>query len=58
MTRDGFAEAWRLAAERAIAFRSGIGERLQRPEADYGRMVKAFDAPTPASGTPVAEVVA
>ena len=45
------------AAEAAIAFRQGIGERVQRPEVGYGDAVERFDAPTPDSGLPSDAVI-
>lgn len=38
------------AAEHALAFRRGIGERLQHPDQTYGEMVLSWDASTPEAG--------
>ncbi len=45
------------AAEHALAFRRGIGERLQRPDQTYGEAVLSWDAPTPEAGAPAEAVL-
>ncbi len=48
---------FRRAADHAVAFRRGIGERPQRPEQTYGEAVRDWEAPTPEAGTPAEAVL-
>ncbi len=45
------------AAEHALAFRRGIGERKQRPDQTYGEALAAWEAPTPEAGEPAVRVI-
>src|SRR5687767_13076598 len=55
--RDDIAPLWRKAADLAISFREGIGERCQNPAATYHQMRETFAAPTPDTGADAKAVI-
>ncbi len=57
MTSSDFDDALRLAAERAIAYRTALPDRPHRPDASYHDMQAAFAEPLPEQGAPAATVI-
>ncbi len=58
MDTDDFKVSMRDAAERAIAYRSAVVDRVQRPTSNYRDMLLAFAGPAPESGLASCDVIA
>ncbi len=52
-----YADALAVAAARALAFRTAVDDRPQRPEHSYQLALAAFDEPTPERGTSPVQVI-